>query len=41
MVIAVIDFVTNTINLLISNVNKGKTGPIYKDKEAVGLGGYQ
>ena len=38
MVKAVIDLGTNTFNLLIANVNKGKIYPIYKDKEAVGLG---
>ena len=38
MLKAVIDLGTNTFNLLIANVNKGKIYPIYKDKEAVGLG---
>ncbi len=38
MVKAVIDLGTNTFNLLIANVNKGKIYTIYKDKEAVGLG---
>ena len=38
MVKAVIDLGTNTFNLLIANVNKGKIFPIFRDKEAVGLG---
>ena len=38
MVKDVIDLGTNTFNLLIANVNKEKIYPIYKYKEAVGLG---
>lgn len=38
MVKAVIDLGTNTFNLLIANVNKGKIFPIFRDKDAVELG---